>query len=93
MTILRETKKTDKKTQAALEKSIYTTDAKVDKAGQSWKKKTVWIRQEHLSKLKMIGHFENKKTQQLLDEALSDYIANKWDNSMAMRKLVGKPDK
>lgn len=93
MAILRKTNKEEKKSNAdALEQSIYSSDARVDRSGQSWGKKSVWIRQEHLSKLKMIGHFENKKTQQLLDEALTHYLAAKWDNSMAMRKMV-KGDK
>ena len=93
MAILRKTKNEDKKQSDALEKSIYSSDARVDRAGQSWKKKTIWIRQEYFSKLKMIGHFQGKETQELLDEALALYIADKWDNSMALRKLVGKSEK
>jgi hypothetical protein len=94
MASLKKTKDDSKKQAAtALEKTIYASDAKVDRTGQSWRKRTFWVRQEYLSKLKMIGHFEGKKTQQLLDEALSSYLTNKWDNSMALRKLVEKTEK
>lgn len=73
-----------------LDKTIYVSNEKIDKAGVSWKKKSFWFRQEYLGKLKVIAHFEGKTTEQLVNLALKEYVKDKMDNSMAVRKLVKK---
>ncbi len=70
------------------DKSMYISDSKIDRDGVAWKKKGLWIREEHLGKLKVIGHFKQKKTNELVDEAISKYISQSWDNSMAIEKMV-----
>lgn len=70
------------------DKSMYVSDAKIDRNGVAWKKKLLWIREEHLGKLKVISHFKNKNTSELVDEALSGYIRSSWDDSMAVEKMV-----
>jgi len=83
-------KKADQKTAApeTAEKSIYISNVKIDRSGDGWSKKALWVRQEHLGKLKAIAHFEGKEVDDLIDTALHDYIEQKWDNSMAVKKLV-----
>jgi hypothetical protein len=70
------------------EQSIYVSDSKIDKYGEGWTRKTVWLRQEHFNKLKVIAHFQNKNLEQLLDGALGDFVNRIWDNTMAREKLV-----
>ena len=81
--------KQDQPAEGAPEKSIYVSDSKIDKDGEAWTRKSVWLRQEHLNKLKVIAHFQNKNMEQLLDGALSDFVNRIWDNTMAREKLVG----
>lgn len=83
----------DKKSQAVAEpseKSIFVSDARIDRAGNEWKRKTIWLRQEHLGKLKVIAHFHGTKSEALIDQALADYVKANYDNSMAMKKMVKK---
>ena len=80
----------DKSDEEILDNSIYVSNEKVDKTGNSWRKKSFWFRQEHLGKLKVISHFEGKPPEKLIDEALAYYIRDKLDNSPAVKKLVGK---
>lgn len=67
---------------------MYVSDAKIDRDGVAWKKKGFWIREEHLGKLKVISHFQKKKTGELIDEAIAQYIRSSWDDSMAIEKMV-----
>ncbi len=85
-------KKDDKKAvdPVTLDKSVYVSDARIDRAGNGWKRKSLWIRQEHLGKLKALGHFEGKTVPELLDRALSEFLAKEWDDSRAMKLVVGK---
>lgn len=78
----------EKSNQSDQDKSMYISDSKIDRNGVAWKKKRLWIREEHLGKLKVIGHFKQKKTNELVDKAISQYIAQSWDNSMAIEKMV-----
>jgi hypothetical protein len=71
-----------------VDNSIYAADVKIDKTGVSWKKKTFWFRQEHLGKLKVIAHFENTTISELIDTALVEFVREKMDSSMAIKKLV-----
>lgn len=70
------------------EESIYVSNSKIDKDGEAWTRNAVWLRQEHLNKLKVIAHFQNKSVEQLIDGALNDYCNRVWDNTMAREKLV-----
>jgi len=70
------------------DKSVYISDVHIDKNGQTWKKRAVWFRQEHLGKLKVIAHFESTKMQDLIDQALEEFVTKKLENSVAIRKLV-----
>ncbi len=70
--------------------SMYIADEKVDRAGNAWKKKQIWIRTEHLGKMKVMAHFEKKKPQQIIDQALEEYFQSHFDDSMAMKKMVKK---
>ncbi len=72
----------------AVDKSIYISNVKIDRSGDGWSRKPIWIRQEHLGKLKAISHFEGKEIDDLIDFALQSYVAQKWDSSMAVKKLV-----
>lgn len=72
------------------DKSIYVSDVKIDRNGESWKKKSYWFRQEHLGKLKAISHFKGKTSQELIVQALEEYVKKNWDNSVAMKKMVSK---
>ena len=56
------------------ERSIYFSDERIDREGNTWKRRSFWFRQEHLGKLKVIAHFQKKKTQVLIDRALRDFI-------------------
>lgn len=80
----------DESDEEILDKSIYISNEKVDKAGNSWRKKSFWFRAEHLGKLKVISHFEGKTAEKLIDLALASYIRDKLDNSQAVKKLVAK---
>ncbi len=66
------------------------SDARIDRAGNEWKRKNLWVKQEHLGKLKVMAHFQNTKIEALLDKAIEDFLTNNFDNSMAMRKMVEK---
>ncbi len=83
-------KKTKKEEEISADKSIYVSNVKVDKKGCGWEKKSFWFRQEHLSKLNAISHFEKKSIQKVIDEALTEYIKKTWDNTKAMKKMVAK---
>lgn len=80
--------KTDQPKEGSPEKSIYVSNSKIDKDGEAWTKQTVWLRQEHCNKLKVIAHFQNKSIEQLLDGALGDFVTRIWDNTMARERLV-----
>ncbi|MDH3890043.1 MAG: trafficking protein particle complex II-specific subunit 120 [candidate division Zixibacteria bacterium] len=81
--------KSDQPTDGTPEQSIYVSNSKIDKEGEAWTRQAVWLRQEHLNKLKVIAHFQNKTIEQLLDGALGDFVNRIWDNTMAREKLVG----
>jgi len=85
-------KKEQKTSEAAdqSEKSIIVSDARIDRVGNEWKRKNLWIKQEHLGKLKVMAHFQDTKIEALLDKAIDDYIKKNFDNSMAMKKMVEK---
>ena len=80
--------KMDQPEEGTPEQSIYVSNSKIDKDGEAWTKQTVWLRQEHCNKLKVIAHFQNKSLEQLLDSALGDFVNRIWDNTMAREKLV-----
>ncbi|MEE9441528.1 MAG: hypothetical protein V3V99_02530 [candidate division Zixibacteria bacterium] len=80
----------EKNKSAPVDKTMYIADEKIDRKGQAWKKKSIWLRKEHLGKLEVISHFEKKPVQKLIDMAISEYLGNKWDNSMALKKMVKK---
>jgi hypothetical protein len=83
----------DKKSDAIAEpseKSIIVSNARIDRAGNEWKRKPLWLRQKHLGKLKVMAHFHGSKLEALIDQALDDYIKAKYDNSMAMKEMVEK---
>ena len=71
-----------------VEKSVYTGNVRIDREGKTWQKKGVWLREEHLGKLKVIAHFENSPIDKLIDRALETFVSGKLDNSIAIRKLV-----
>lgn len=85
-------KETQPKAPAEIEKSVCVSSAKIDKMGQAWKKESVWFRQELLGKLKVVAHFEGKSTEQLMDEALDKYVCDKFESSVAMRKMIGRSE-
>ena len=70
------------------DQSMIVADEKIDRDGNSWKREGVWIRSEHLGKMKVIGHFEKQSIQQIIDAALTQYIRANWDDSMAMKKMM-----
>ena len=70
------------------DRTIIVSDARIDRAGNEWKRKSVWFRQEHLGKLKVMAHFRDTKVEALLDQALDDYLNKNFDNSMAMKQMV-----
>ncbi len=70
------------------EKSIYVQDVRIDKKGVSWQRKALWIREEHLGKLKVIAHFGDKSLQDVLDCAIGTYIEEHWSKTGALEKLV-----
>jgi len=76
----------------ALDRSVYVSNSKIDKEGQAWTRKSIWFRQDHLNKLKVIAHFERKTTQLLVDRALGEFISRTWDDTMARQKLVQQSD-
>lgn len=82
-----------KKTDAIAEpsdKSIIVSNARIDRAGNEWKRRPLWLRQEHLGKLKVMAHFHDTKIEALIDKALDDYIKANYDNSVAMKEMVKK---
>ncbi len=93
MQILRPVEKDKKKKSSPpVDKSICVSDAKIDKQGQAWKRESIWFRQELLGKLKVVSHFEGKAIQQLIDQVLDKFVTEKFENSVAMRKMIGQSD-
>ena len=80
--------KPDQPAEGPSEASIYVSNSKIDKDGEAWTRGTIWLRQEHLNKLKVIAHFQDKSVELLIDGALNDYVNRIWDNTMAREKLV-----
>ena len=80
--------KQDQPAEDTPEQSIYLSNSRIDKDGEGWLKQTVWLRQEHCNKLKVIAHFQNKSIDLLLDGALGNFVNRIWDNTMAREKLV-----
>ena len=72
------------------DRSIMVSDARIDSAGTEWKRKHLWLKQEHLGKLKVMAHFQDTKIEALLDKAIEDYLKKNFDNSMAMENMVMK---
>ncbi len=72
------------------ENSIIISNARIDRAGNEWKRKSVWFRQEHLGKLKVMAHFRNTRVEALLNQALEEFLKKNYDNSMAMKEMVEK---
>lgn len=70
------------------DRSIIISDVRIDRTGTEWKRKSLWFRQEHLGKLKVLAHFQDTKIEALLDKAIDDYLKKNFDNSMAMKKMV-----
>ena len=75
------------------DKSMYASQTIISKGGKAWKQKTVWFRKAHLNKLKVIAHFEDSTTDQLIDRILGEFIAQTFDKSSALRKIVTKSTK
>jgi TFIIF-interacting CTD phosphatase-like protein len=73
-----------------VDRSVIVSNARIDRAGNEWKRKALWVRQEYLGKLKVLAHFQSTKTEALLDQALSEYLQKNFDNSMAMKEMVAK---
>jgi hypothetical protein len=85
--------KKDKKSGESSEqadRSIIVSDARIDRAGNEWKRKNLWVRQEHLGKLKVMAHFQDTKVEALLDKAVELYLRNNFDNSMALKQMIKK---
>lgn len=72
------------------EKSLYISDERVDREGNAWKKQTVFIRNEHLGKMKVMGHFKKKSVQDIIDSALNEYFKKHFDDSAAMQEMIKK---
>lgn len=72
------------------EKSLYVSDERIDRKGNAWKKQTVFIRNEHLGKIKVIAHFQKKTIQDIIDIALKEYFQKHFDNSEAMQEMIKK---
>ena len=70
------------------DKTIMVSDVRIDRAGTEWKRKNLWVKQEHLGKLKVMAHFQDTKIEALLDKAIDDYIKKNFDNSMAMKTMA-----
>lgn len=70
------------------DKSVLVSDAKIDRAGVPWRKKAYWYRQEYISKLTALSHFQDVPVQQLLDDAVGRFIEKNWDNSLALKQTV-----
>ncbi len=75
---------------APIDRSVMISNARIDRAGNEWKRKSLWVRQEYLGKLKVMAHFQETKTEALLDRALGEFIQKNFDNSMAMKKMVAQ---
>jgi len=75
------------------EKTVHVSNSKIDREGVAWEKKSTWLRQDYVGKLKVIAHFEGKTFQQLIDEALAGYLKERWDSTTARKKLVRPKDK
>ena len=85
--------KKEKPATRTVDNSMYASQTKISKAGTAWKQKTVWFRKEHLNKLKVIAHFEDTTTDQLIDRAVGEFIAQTFDKSGALHKIVTKATK
>lgn len=73
-----------------VDKSVYVSNARIDRAGVEWQKKSIWLRGEYLGKLKVMAHFQDTKLEVLVNKALAEFLAANYDNSMAMKKMVAK---
>ncbi|MBU0983057.1 MAG: hypothetical protein KKA42_04255 [candidate division Zixibacteria bacterium] len=72
------------------DRSVVVSDARIDRNGVGWKRKSYWLRQEHLGKLRALAHFEGMTTETLIDRALGEFLTSNWDNSRAMRRVVSR---
>lgn len=71
-----------------VDKTICVSDSRIDRAGNAWKQKSLWLRQEHLGKLKVMEHFHETKIEVLIDRALGEYIKKNFEDKMSMEKMV-----
>ncbi|MEZ5358822.1 MAG: hypothetical protein R3F48_08300 [Candidatus Zixiibacteriota bacterium] len=79
-----------KQTEQKPDKSLYISDERVDREGHAWKKQSIFIRNEHLGKMKVMSHFSKKSVQDIVDSALADYLKNHFDDSAAMQEMIKK---
>jgi len=94
MGIIKKEDRENKSSQSSgIDKSMYVSNIKIDRNGKTWRKKQIWVREEFLGKLQIMNHFNDKKTKQMVDEALDDYLKKNWDDSMAARKMVENSEK
>ncbi len=77
-----------KEAQPQVAKSIKFEKEKVDRDGNAFKKTSYWLRKDHLNKLKVIAHFEDLSTEELVNKALGEYVAQAFDKSQVLKKLV-----
>jgi len=75
---------------AQIDGSVIVSRARIDRAGNEWQRKSFWVRQEHLGKLRVLAHFRETKTEVLLDRALNEFISRNFDNSMAIKRMAAK---
>lgn len=73
-----------------IDRSVCVSNARIDRNGVEWQKKSLWLRGEYLGKLKVMAHFQDTKMETLVNKALGEYLAKNFDNSMAMKKMVAK---
>lgn len=82
--------KSKKSESKPVDKSVYASNVRIDKSGVQWKKESYWLKQELLGKLKVVAHFENTTIPKLVHQALEEYVINKFEGSVAIRKLIGR---
>ena len=70
------------------DKSLYFSNERIDRDGNTWKHQGFWFRQEHLGKLKVIAHFQKKKTQVLIDRAVQEFIERNWEETGVVQEMV-----
>jgi hypothetical protein len=85
-------KQKDKDESAAAE-SVYFSQERIDRDGNAWRHRGFWFRQVHLGKLKVIAHFQKKKTQVLIDQAVQEFIDRHWDETGAVENMVKQTGK